>query len=100
MNDHEISLKLDQIVQLLGNLEHLLLLQGKELMSALDDLTTQVAANTSVEQSAITLIQGIAAQLAAAGQDPIKLAALTGSLKTSADSLAAAVAANTPVAVP
>lgn len=100
MNDHQISLKLDQILQLIENLERLVLLQGKELMSALDDLTAQVATNTSVEQSAIVLIQGIAAALAAAGQDPVKLAALTSSLKTSADSLAAAVAANTPVAPP
>lgn len=65
-------------------------------MAALDDLTAQVAANTTVEQSAITLIQGLAAQLAAAGTDPAKLAALTSSLKTSADALAAAITANTP----
>jgi hypothetical protein len=65
----------------------------------LDDLMAQVASNESIEQSAITLIQGIAAQLEAAGTDPAKLAGLSASLKTSADALSAAVIANTP-AVP
>ena len=65
-------------------------------MSALDDLTAQVAANTTVIGSALTLIKGFSAQLAAAGTDPAKLAALQASLKTSDDALAAAVAANTP----
>ncbi len=67
-------------------------------MSALDDLTAQVAANTSVEDSAVTLINNIAAALAAAGTDPTKLAALQTQLKTSADALAAAITANTPAA--
>jgi len=71
-----------------------------QIMAALDDLTAQVAANTTVEASAVTLIQGLAAQLAAAGTDPAKLASLQASLKTSADSLAAAITANTPAAPP
>lgn len=68
-----------------------------KIMSALTDLQAQVTANTTVEGSAVTLIQGIAKQLAdaiAAG-DPAALAALSTNLKTSADALAAAVAANT-----
>lgn len=70
-------------------------------MSAeLDALTGQVAQNTTVEASAVTLIQGLAAQIAAAGTDPAKLTALTTSLNTSATALAAAIAANTPAAPP
>lgn len=69
-------------------------------MAAIDDLTAQVAANTTVIGSALTLIQGLAAALAAAGTDPVKLAALQASLKQSDDDLAAAVAANTPAAPP
>ncbi len=65
-------------------------------MKELDDLTAQVQANDDVEASAVILINGIAARIAAAGTDPAKLTALTTSLKTSADTLAAAVAANTP----
>lgn len=67
-------------------------------MKELDDLTTQVTANDDVEASAVLLINGIAARIAAAGTDPTKLAALTTSLKTSADTLASAVTANTPAA--
>ena len=43
----------------------------------------------------VTLIKGLAAQIAAAGTDPAKLQALQASLKASADDLAAAIAANT-----
>lgn len=67
-------------------------------MAALDDLTAQVTENTTLEGSAIQLIQNIAAALAAAGTDPAKLAALQSQLKTSADALAAAITANTPAA--
>ena len=65
-------------------------------MSAeLDALTAQVTENESLEQSAITLIQGIAAQLAAAKDDPVKIQALADSLHTSASALADAITANT-----
>lgn len=69
----------------------------KEIVMAgsFDSLTAQVAANTSVVGSAITLINGFAAQLAAAGTDPVKLQALQDSLNSSDTALAAAVAANT-----
>jgi hypothetical protein len=71
-------------------------------MSALDDaitaLTTQVQANTDAEASAVTLIQGLAAQIAAVAGDGPAVTALAAKLKTSADALAAAVVANTPVA--
>lgn len=63
-----------------------------------DELEAQIKENTSVEQSALVLINGFAARLAAAGTDPAKLTALKGDLKTNADALAAAVVANTPAA--
>lgn len=68
-------------------------------MSTLDELEKQVAATATVEASAVALIQGIATQLAAAAGDPVKVAALAASLKSSTDALAAAVQANTPAAV-
>jgi len=61
----------------------------------LDALTAEVANNTTVEKSALVLIQGFAARLDAAGTDPVKLKALSDSLKANDDELAAAVAANT-----
>jgi hypothetical protein len=67
-------------------------------MSVLDDLKAQVEANRTISQSAVTLINGIADRITAAGGDPVKLAELTASLKADDDALAAAVAANTPAA--
>ena len=84
--------KLDRLLQMV---EAVLGKEFSRMSQALDDLATQVAANTSVEESAVTLINGLAAQLAAAGTDPAKLQSLQASLKASAGDLAAAVAANT-----
>jgi hypothetical protein len=80
--------------------------KGANTMSAISDavaaLQTQVTQQTTVEQSAITLIQGIAAQLTAAlansADDTAAVAAVAAvnqTLQTSAAALAAAVAANT-----
>ena len=84
--------RLDQILAQLRAMQA----QETTIMKELDDLTTQVQANTDVEASAVTLIQGIAQQLADAGTDPAKLQALQTQLQTSAEALAAAVTANTP----
>lgn len=67
-------------------------------MADLESLAAQVEQNNTVIGSALTLINGFAAQLAAAGTDPAKLQALQDSLKAQDDQLAAAVAANTPAA--
>lgn len=66
------------------------------MASPLDPLTAQVAATVGAEQSAITLIQGLAAALAAAiaANNPAALQALVTQLNASATALAAAVAAN------
>lgn len=64
-------------------------------LTALQDAVTR---NTSVVQSALTLIQGLKAQLDAAGTDPVKLKELSDQLGKSDDDLAAAVVANTPAA--
>jgi len=93
---------LAQILAGVARLEH--------KMAALDDqisaLTEQVKANTDVENSALVLIQGFSARLAAAvaaaqaaGATPAQLQALTDlgtAIKSSDDTLAAAVVANTP----
>ncbi len=89
-----IDRKLDRVVELLKAV----LKEEKHMSVELDALEIQVQKNEDVEQSAITLIQGIAAQLAAIANDPVKVKALSDSLAASADALAAAVAANTPVA--
>jgi hypothetical protein len=82
-----IAVKLNNIERKLSN-----------MAGELDALTAEVANNTTVEKSALALIQGFAAQLAAAGTDPVKLQALADTLKANDTELAAAVAQNTPAA--
>ena len=67
-------------------------------MAALDDLAAAVAKEDTVIDSAIALINGIPALIAAAGVDPAKLAALQADISAKSDALAAAVTANTPAA--
>jgi hypothetical protein len=86
--------KLDRILTLLTAITA----QEKTTKMTLEELSAQVKANTDTEASAITLIDGIAAQLASAKNDPAKIQALADSLKTSAASLSADIVANTPSA--
>lgn len=88
--------KLDTVLAVLTRIEQEQFTMSKEL----DDLTVQVQANTDLEQSAITLIEGLAAQIAASATDPIKVAALSAQLKASSVALAAAITANTTPPVP
>lgn len=76
----------------------LILKQETKIMSAFDDLAADVAAEDTVIDGAVALINGFAGQLAAAGTDPAKLAALSADIKTKTSALAAAVLANTPAA--
>jgi hypothetical protein len=85
-------------VQALSLGQSVLYSQEKKIMASLTELEAQVDANTTVEGSAVVLIQGIAQQLAdliAAGADPTKLQAMVDKLNASATALSAAVAANT-----
>jgi RIO-like serine/threonine protein kinase len=93
--------KLDRIIRLL---EYVI---EKELqMSAeLDALQVSVTNAETVEASAVTLIQGISAQLAtlsaelaAAGQDTTAIDKMKNDLDTSTQALADAVTVNTPAA--
>lgn len=70
----------------------------RKMSKELDDLTARVRSNSVAIDSAVTLINGIADRITAAGVDPVKLTALTDELKAKDDALAAAVLANTPVA--
>jgi chromosome segregation ATPase len=66
-------------------------------MSAeLDTLTAAVANATTVEESAITLLNGLSAQIVALKNDPVALQALADSVNSEATKLADAVTANTP----
>jgi hypothetical protein len=92
--DGAVDPRIDTILQALTRIE------GKEnkMATTLDTLTSDVAAETTVEQSAITLLQGLKASLDAAGTDPAKLAALSTQIESNTAGLAAAITANTPAA--
>lgn len=64
-------------------------------MADLSKLSADVQENTKVVESAVTLINNIAAELKAAGTDPVALADLAAKLEANSAALAAAVAANT-----
>jgi hypothetical protein len=78
----------------------LLLQQEGTLMAAIDDLAAAVAAEDTTIDSAVALINGFAAQLAAAGTDPAKLSALQTDIVNKTAQLAAAVVQNTPAPPP
>lgn len=95
----ELDAFVDQIAARIATKLQPSLTGATQAMSAeLDTLTAQVHSNTSVVQSAVTLINGISARIAAAGTDPAALQALTTELQQQDQALAAAVAANTPAA--
>lgn len=96
---HKESKQLARVIRDISRLQHKLnyIIIGIEFMSVeLDSLTAQVRANSDLLDSAVTLINGIADRIAAAGVDPAKLQALTAELKAKDDVLATAVTANTP----
>lgn len=95
VDQDETDKKLNRILHLLQEIK------GKEehMSEQLDALTVQVTETTTLEQSAITLITGLAEQIAAIKDDPVKIQALADQLKTSAAGLSVAIIANTP-AVP
>lgn len=94
MEFHRLHRKLDLIRGLL----HQLNAKDDLIMTAMTDLQAAVAQETTVEGSVLTLLQGIADQLKAAGTDPAALAALTSQINTNISTMQAAVTANTPAA--
>ena len=93
--DDIVIKKLDKILLMLGNIQR----KEEQIMANMADLIAQVAANTTVTGSAITLIKGMALkiqELIDTGADPVALQAAVDELKASADALGAAVTENTP----
>ncbi len=82
-----LVLKLDAIIALLTR-------QGETMSAELDALTAKVTETTTIEQSAIELLNGLSAQIASLKTDPAALQALADSLSSKSSELAAAIAAN------
>ena len=88
-----------EIVEIYHMLAHIITNQEK-IMAAIDDLAAAVAAEDTTIDSAVVLLNGIPALIAAAGTDPAKLAALQSDIKAKTATLAAAVVTATPTPVP
>lgn len=80
----------------LQDVAEFLLFFYEDTMTKIQDLQTAVAAEDTVIQSAVTLIQGLAQQIADAGTDPVALQAVIDDINAQAANLAAAVSTNTP----
>ena len=92
---HHIELSpqvLDQFNRLHEHLKNM----EKHIMAALDDLAADVAAEDTVIDSAVVLLNAIPGLIANAGVDPVKLAALRSDIQAKTATLAAAVATGTP----
>lgn len=102
----QIEVALEQMNQKLGRIERLLvyvLRQQEREMTGLANVTAAVAAEQTVDASAIALLNGLKTELDAAiaanqGGDDSQLQALSDQLSTEQAALAAAVTANTPAA--
>lgn len=89
--DRATSAKFDEILALLQS--------GDARMSQqLDDLKAEVTRATTVSQSAVTLIGGLAAKIEELKDDPVALQALADEMRANNDALGTAVTQNTPSA--
>ena len=70
------------------------------IMSTLKDVQDAVTAEDTVVDSAIALLQGLAAQVAALQPNQAAIDALAADINAKTSALANAVAANTPAATP
>lgn len=68
------------------------------MSAALDRLTADVSALTTVDASAIALLSGLADQIRANAEDPAAMNKLADDIEAQNTALSAAVTANTPVA--
>lgn len=69
-----------------------------KIMALLDQLTADVAAETTVDNAVLALITSLVQQIKDAGTDPVALKALTDQMEANATALQTAVTANTPAA--
>jgi phosphoglycolate phosphatase-like HAD superfamily hydrolase len=91
VNTKEINSKLDTIIKMLVESKKKEIHMSKEL----DELQAAVEENTTVDQSIMTLVDGMAAQIEALKDDPAKLVALAKALRDSSALTVAKVLANT-----
>lgn len=89
-----VNQQLNRIERKLGVVQE----QGEAIMADIAQLETAVAEETSVQRSAITLLENLSQMVKDAGTDPVKLQAVVDQINSNKSALAAAVTANTPAA--
>jgi len=90
------NLNLEEELKEIKSLLNRIIEQGEIMAGEVAKLEQDVADQTTVIQSAITLLNNIGQLLRDAGTDPVKLLALSTAIESNSTALAAAVAANTP----
>ncbi len=103
MSDHEhiaVHLRFPDTLRIVletpqGDLLQTISQKLDKIMATLADLQAAVTAEDTVIDSAVTLIQGLAAQVAALQPNQAAIDALAADIKAKSDGLAAAVAAGT-----
>jgi chromosome segregation ATPase len=89
---------IEEMVQVIVNQNRRERVRDENMSAQLDALKAKVARNTTVAESAVTLIKGLAQQIRDNADDPAALAALADELDATDTNLGNAVTENTPAA--
>ena len=102
--DREVLARLDVLSQKLGLMETKIMATQADIAAALAKVQADVAAETTLDASILTFIQGLQAQIAALAAQTTDtttadaLNALAAQMESNAAPLAAAITTNTPAA--
>lgn len=88
----------DEALVRMKRIETLIVKNQEKIMGKMEDLEAAVERNTSVDDSVVTLLNGIAQQLRDAQGDPAKIDAVIAKLDANTQKMSDAVIANTPSA--
>lgn len=93
---HQIIKRLDEIIFLLK----INIIKDNQIMATIQDVTSAVEAESTVDDAIVTLLNSIVQQLkdAQASNDPAALDAVVASIQANTKKLSDAVTANTPAA--
>lgn len=88
------------VLDALARIESAIKTLGDTMSAQLDTLKNAVESENTVIDSAITLLNGLSAQIVALKDDPVALQALADEVAGKSQALADAVTANTPTPTP
>jgi hypothetical protein len=100
VHDSEVSAKLDAVLAKLDDVITVFQQEEEQVSLDLSALTAAVQSDTDATSSAVTLIQTLASEITNVAGDQTAVNDLATQISSAAQSLAAAVTANTPAAPP